>query len=196
VKRPEFQAAYRAARREALDEAMAVLELEAATAAKALANEFSPSATGDPLVVRSSTAFLKLAFKAREAATIEDEINALRARVAEIDAQYLRDKRAAAGGPLRFEAGGSLGCQAMPAAPAAPTENVEMMMTTMNENSQRESIMLRTLWMNLQGHDASDILASVRFDRPTSLTDEQEKLDLVQRLVEHEWARADDGNSA
>jgi hypothetical protein len=40
------------------------------------------------------------------------------------------------------------------------------------------------------GHDATDIAASVKFNRPQSVAEEQEKLDVVRKQLE--WERTCD----
>lgn len=87
---PEFKAAYRAARRQTFDEASYALEKGAHKAAQRLVDEIddATASTGrrNQVFINRAKAILDLAFKARSAVAIEEELADLRALMDELKA--------------------------------------------------------------------------------------------------------------
>lgn len=57
-----------------------------------------------------------------------------------------------------------------------------------NQEQQQEANRLRTEWLTLLGHTQEVIEHSLRYDRPTSIIEEQHQLELAMAIVEAERA--------
>jgi hypothetical protein len=155
---PEFAAAYRAARREQFDAALAVLERHSAEAAQLLANQIGSE--NEFVAGAAATRLLDRAFQAQDSIALAAEMTHLRATV---------EKLKAIKAPPRL---------------AEPTEIVRMEI----DHEEAEAAVLRVQWMAEMGNGPQDILDSLRYNRPTSVANEQELLDIVRQKMEMEKA--------
>lgn len=164
----KFVAAYGRALRAEFEEGLATLQKGFAKATQILVEEMdanSGARTGDKLIVDAATRVVDRAFKAVDAVVVLGQLNKLEDTV--------RVLQAAQNAP------------ALP--PAAPAEEA---MTPVQERKgmtdieQAEACRLRVEWMTEMGHGSEDIHNSLKFNRPQSVAEEQNLLDLAVKLNE------------
>ena len=59
------------------------------------------------------------------------------------------------------------------------------------DHEEAEAAVLRVQWMGEVGNDGHNIADSLRYNRPTSVVDEQKLLDLVRQMMEVKNANAE-----
>lgn len=159
---PRFLAAYRAARRQLFDDALAMLEKTACKAVQALAQELDEAkATGSFAVIAAASRILDKAFKAQSAIAVEEELSNLRTVMAALKA----------GQP-----------------PAPPVIERPMAEIKLAADEQAEATRLRVAWMSEIGNSPEDIDNSLRYNRPQSVAEEEHLLGLVRKMMELEKA--------
>jgi hypothetical protein len=161
LRTPTFRAALRAARRGLFDNALMGLDRNSAAAVQLLADVVADKAEEIGIRVRAATKLLDRAFKAQDSIAIEEELADLRAIV----------ELAQAG-------------QDQPPDPVGEAKPAEA--PRMTEQEQAEAYRLRVAWMGEMGLGAQDIEVSLRFNRPQSVVDESQMLEVVSKLLESE----------
>jgi hypothetical protein len=158
---PTFRAVFRAARRRLFDNALLGLERNAAAAVQLLADVAADEGEEKRIRVTAATKLLDRAFKAQDSIAVEEELADLRAivKLAQAGQHQLPD----------------------PVANAKPVESPRM-----SEQEQAEACRLRVAWMGEMGLGAQDIEVSLRFNRPQSVADESQMLEVVSKLLESE----------
>ena len=157
----DFMAAYRAARRQRFDDAMAVLERNAEAAAQVLVDEIGENRTESFARILAATRLLDRAIKAQTVIAIEEELANLRNLVAS-----LKENRAPAAAVI----------------PHAPSQ--EEIRNALDE--QAEAARLHVAWMAEFGMNGHDIDSSLRYNRPQSVAEEQHLLKVVRQTLEME----------
>ena len=165
--KPHFMAAYRAARLAVFDEGMAVLEKTFRGAAQTLADQIDDtrwkSIKRSPILVSAAGKLLANAFKARTSIGMEEEVAGLRAIIEALEAG-----------------------QQPEAWQADEPENEPPVVN----NEQAEAALARAEWMGDLGMPGDAIAYSLRYNRPQSLVEEHELLDVVRKQLE--WERTCD----
>jgi phage terminase small subunit len=156
-----FRAALRAAQRSLFGNALMGLDRSAAAAVQLLTDVMNDPEEDSGVRVTAATKLLDRAFKAQDSIAVEEELADLRAIV----------DLAQAG-------------QDQPPDPVAKAMLVET--PRMTELEQAEAYRLRVAWMGEMGLGAQDIEASLRFNRPQSVADESQMLEVVSKLLESE----------
>ena len=161
---------YRKARRETFDDALAVLETSARNAALTMADQLDPErwrgCKRSSILVNAAARLLDRAFKAQDSVKILEELEELGAVI---------DALKAGAGPVVIEK------------PEASMDNG-------NDHEEAEAAVLRVTWMGEIGNSPEDIADSLRYNRPTSVVEEQKLLELVRKMAA-ETAEATDATS-
>ncbi len=155
---PRFRAGFLAARRDSFDNALVGLERNAASAVQLLADVVADSEEDSGLRVTAATRLIDRAFKAQGNIAVEEEMAELRTVMAGVKA----------------------------AAAPVIVEKVVEVKSGMTAQEQAEACRLRVEWMGELGHPLEDITTSLRYNRPQSVEEERETLDLAQQQLEQE----------
>jgi hypothetical protein len=158
MQNPAFKAKYRAALRDRFQDCVAELAKNAVDAAHTLVDAAADVEEEMSVRIVAAKAVIDRAFKAQDTIAVQEGLDHLRATLESLEA-----------GPV-------------PTAPVAekPVETVRME----NNHEEAEAAVLRVQWMGEVGNNAQDIADSLRYNRPTSVANEQELLDIVRQMEE------------
>lgn len=160
---PAFRAAYQAALKDTFGDALALLSKSAVKAVQALVGQMDESKdNGSFFVIAAASRILQTAFKAQTAIQVEEELANLRTIMDAVKAGQ---------------------------APAEPSfTDPPAAAIKLAADEQAEATRLRVAWMSEIGNSHEDIDQSLRYNRPTSVAEEQHLLDLVHQMMEMERA--------
>jgi hypothetical protein len=174
---PDFMVRLRAARRAVFDDALFALERNAEAAANRLADEMEPGSCSGikraPNLISAAKGLLDRAFKAQGVIAVEEEMAEVRITLA----KHMAGEEPGSGP----EAGDELSAHADDTLPFQQHGE-----TPMAADDQIEAARLRVAWMTEIGMDGHAIEASLRYNRPQTVAEEQYLLDAVQKTLEFE----------
>jgi hypothetical protein len=160
---PDFMELYRAAARERCREGLAVLQRNSDRSAQALLDVADDIDAEPAIRVAAAKAAMESTFKAQDTIAVQEELDRLRAK---------------------FET--LIKLKTPPPPPPLPFEDTPAEVRRVAAAEQAEACRLRMAWMGEIGMNAQTIDDSLRYNRPQSVDEEQQNLDMVRKLLEVE----------
>jgi hypothetical protein len=186
-----------------VDDGLAILEKNFVRAAQVLADELDKKTWStlkrSPMLISAASRMIDRGFKAQSAIAVQEELANLRTILDALKAGQAPGGSPPAPPPAEppddeppksepprspwpaFSA-------AMKACNESPAEKPpETPMIMVNKHEEAEAAVLRVAWMAEIGMGAQDIAASLRYNRPVSVVEEQHLLNVVREMLE--WER-------
>ena len=161
---PVFKAAYRAALQDRAHDCRAVLEKNSPRSAQALVDVVDDLEEDTSVRVTAAKAVIDRTLPAQDRIAVEEELAGLRATI-----EQLRAIKTPARIPVPTAAQMAVDRKAI-------------------EHEQAEADHLRVTWMAEIGSEGEQIAYSLRYNQPTSVSEEQELLNVVRKMMEFDEA--------